>query len=165
MHMVIRAIVYADDEKEAHENAKAIFERKTEGQHPFDYFTMFDDTSSEMSGPARFGKRPPVSLATSKEGKKLIEDGMKYTKESFIEALEKLRKNIEGKSNEELYIERYGEYRHNAYSVGAYQGPGIFIYDNDGEGIRDPGHLHDALNKWGTKDSRKVYVVPADVHF
>jgi hypothetical protein len=59
--------------------------------------------------------------------------------------------------------------------AGQYKGHGIFVYNNDGEGIRDPKHLHRALTKWTClyEDRGKpnpyagmdVWVVPSDVHF
>jgi hypothetical protein len=184
MHQVIRAIVYADNKEEALDKAKGVFERLCgEDGHTFDYFTTFDDNSSEMSGPARWGKLPVVALANSKEGKKLIDDGMKWIRQTYMENLQKAKEMIKNYSDEELFeekildsktqvVQRLTNTNHNLsmaryyfYCVGEWKGSNIWLYDNDGEGIRNSGHLKDVLNKWGEHKDKKVYVVPADVHY
>ena len=63
-------------------------------------------------------------------------------------------------------------FRYWCYVAGAYTGSSIWLYDNDGEGIRSREHLKNVLNKWAdskttsseTYEGLKVFVVPADVH-
>jgi hypothetical protein len=184
MHMVIRAIVYAKDKDGALDKARDIFEMLTANQHPFDYYRMFDNEGTSVSGKGRWGDLPEACLASSKEGKELIDEGFKYTKNKFMEAIEHIRKSIEAKSDEELFEDKYvegedastnGMFKYWCYSAGEYEGSGIFLYNDDGEGIRSQHQLDDALNKYKAiyedrgqenpnKDD-KIWVVPADVHY
>lgn len=177
MHMIIRAVVYAASYKEALEKGKVIFKRLTEEGAPFDYFVTFDEEGSVVSGKGRWGNLPAVSLVTSRMGQKLIRNGMKWTKESFIRSLQTLRKVLGEKTDEEIFEDELDDamFRYRCYNAGQYEGSEIYLYDNDGSGIRTPKHLEDTLNKWqclyeeqGKKSPYKdlgVYVVPADVHF
>ncbi len=196
MHQIIRAIVYAKNKEEALEKAKEIFENLCgENGQPFDYFTTFDEEGSSVSGRGRWGTITPVTLATSKQGKKLIDDGMKYTKNKFMESIEKVRDTIKEFTNQELFEEEiqdtktkvvqrlsgdkggYGlsMFRYFCGCVGEYRGSNIYLYDNDGEGIRKENHLKDVLSKWrgiyedaGKKNPNKdlkIFLIPADVHY
>lgn len=177
MHMVIRAIVYAPTREEGLSKAKSIFENMCGEGRVFDYFTSFDDDSSPVSGPKRWGKLPVIAEADSKEGKKLINQAMKYTFENFFEAMKLIKKNIRKFSDKELFEENVKDdmFRYRCYCVGEYRGPNIWLYDNDGEGIRNYGHLRNVLNKWKSVyknekkpnpyENDKIWVVPADVHY
>jgi len=169
MHQIIRIICYANDKREARERAEEILNDNLVGDNrPFDYGTFFDDDTSTMSGKGRWGYKPSVVLVDSKEGKKLIKDGMKYTKESFIEKIKEVRKMIEFYNNEELFEQKVIDvkkkiiesledkkdtnnlslFKHYCSCLGEYRGSNIFLYDNDGEGISDSQHLKDVLTKW-----------------
>ena len=191
MHMLICAIVYAKDEKGAFEKATEIFDKfvgTDENPGMFDYYTTFDDKTSQVSGPVRWGNLPAVARAGSPEGKKLIDEGMNVTWDEFKRNMEKVRKAVELFTDEELFEERVdkekevaielgggweegrfilGMARHYMYRAGQYGGPSVFLYDNDGEGIRSRRHLANVLNKWSSKEYKKldVFVVPADVHY
>ena len=104
MHRIIRIIVYANSPKEARENAETILDEDLVETKVYDYGTFFDDDSSSMSGKARWGNHiPSVVLADSKKGKKLINEGMKYTKESFFENIGRIKEAIKEYSVEELF--------------------------------------------------------------
>jgi len=172
MHMVIRAIVYGKNEEEALKRAEIVFGRLVE-DGSFDYYTLFNDNRATMSGKARWGNLPPVALAKSKEGRKLISDAMKATKDEFYDNVRKLRNALRDFTTEELFKMRYGfedkydeygfDFRYVCNCIGSYSGESVWLYDNDGSGIRDEGHLKDVLTKWN--EGKKVYVVPADVHY
>jgi len=49
---------------------------------------------------------------------------------------------------------------HAFHEVGAYEGPSIYLYDQYGNGIRDPDQLDRVLDE---SDDR--WIVPADVHY
>lgn len=192
MHSVIRVIVYAKDNKDARQKAEVILNDRLggEGEGKFDYGTFFDEDSS-VSGKSRWGNLPVVALADSKEGMKLIADGMKYTKNNFKERIVTIRKLLKDYNDEELFEEKILEkpkailvglkdekeqqqelfelkfFKYNCSSVGSYSGPGIYLYDNDGQGIMSSEQLQNTLNKYGSKDYEglKVYVVPIDVHY
>ena len=182
MHQIIRIICYANDKREARERAEEILKNNLVGDNcPFDYGTFFDDDISTMSGKARWGYNPSVVLADSKEGKKLIKEGMKYTKESFIEKIKEVREMINFYSNEELFEKKVIDikkkileslenkkdkkglgisfFKYYCSCLGEYKGSNIFLYDNDGEGISDSQHLKDVLTKWksfyGTENKEK----------
>lgn len=197
MHQVIRIIVYAEDKINAREKAETILEHNLVGENgePFSYGTFFDDDSSTMSGKARWGNLPSVVLADSKEGKKLINDGMKFTKNEFLENLKKVREFIEKYSDEELFegenldsrkliIKELSDKKEKDdismakyyfLCIGQYTGSHIYLYDNDGSGIRDNKHLKNVLEKWNSlydkegKESPyknlKIFVIPIDVHY
>lgn len=177
MHMVIRTIVYASTKKEALSKAKEVFNGLCENQNPFDYFTTFDEENTKVSGKARWGNLPVVAKVSSKGGQKLVEEGMKYTYEGFCESLNSIRRNIVKFTNTQLFegTEKDDMFRHRCHCIGKYRGGDIFLYDNDGEGIRSKRHLKDVLNKWNCLYEKQnkpnpyknddVWVIPADVHF
>jgi len=169
MHQVITVIVYAENKNEALDKAKTIFERLCENQYPFDYFTTFDEDGIGTSGKDRWGNLPAVTLAISKKGKELIEQGIKFTKDEFMENLKIIRKLLKKKTDKELFEKDGGVemFRFSCYQIGRHRGSSVWLYDNDGEGITDPEHLKNVLKKWNDKSYRglKIYVVPADVHY
>jgi len=166
MHMVIRAIVYANSREEAKVRAERVFKDLTENEEPFDYYSIgFRD-----------GSQANAFKATSKQGKELLERGMKLMAGDFGRSLEAIRQHI-NKPNNVLMLdgEETGSlWRYHCYQLGMYRGPAVWLYDDDGEGIRDSEHLENALNKWRClyEDDGKpnphandeVWVVPADVH-
>lgn len=173
MHMIIRTIVYAKDEQEALAKARNDFDSMSGEGKDFDYFHMFDDEGTPVSGKGRWGNLPAVALATSTKGKKLIEDGFRYTKESFIESLSKVREALITYNNEELFDEVDKDmFKYRCGCIGQYSGSEIYLY-HEGEGIRSQIQLNNVLSKYedlykGKDKPNKdlnVYVVPADVHF
>ncbi len=153
----------------------------------FDYGVFFDEEGSGVAGKSRWGKIPPVVLADSKEGKKLIAVGMKATKDEFMRCIKEVRQSINYYSDEELFEEKILDtkkkilnalddkkpdnfsismFKYYCSCLGQYVGTNIWLYDNDGEGIRNNKHLKDVLNKWGTDEYKnlKVFVLPIDVH-
>ena len=168
MHMLICAIVYAVDEDTALEEAQSIFETLCEHEH-FDYYQTFDE-----GGKDRWGDLPIVAKVNNKEGKKLINDGMKNTRECFTENLKVIREALKVKADEELFEDGY--FKSHLHWAGMHSGQSIWLYDNNGSGIENSEHLKDVLNKWKCfyKDvpakqnpykNTEVFVVPADVHF
>ncbi len=187
-HQVIRIICYAISPEEARAKAEEILNNNLVGEDkPFDYGTFFDEERS-VSGKSRWGNITPVCLADSKEGKKLIDDGMKSTKNCFMDTIRSVRKMIDFYSDEELFEEEVKDtkkkiilslndkendglrfislFRYYCYCVGQYVGTEIFLYDQDGEGIRDTKHLKNALDKWGAEKYKglKIWVIPIDVY-
>lgn len=176
MHMMIYAIVYAKTEKDAFEHAKELFEEMCGDGKPFDYYATFDQDESitlGVAGKARWGEFPVIVKANTKQGKELIEKGLNYTKKYFMEDLAIIKKVVETKSFEEIWNIRHDSemFRFRCSTVGAYRGWPVALYDNDGEGIQDPKHLQDVLDKWKCLPQShekymdlEIWVVPADVH-
>ena len=177
MHMVIRAIVYANDEEEAMERARDVFDSLCE-DHIFDYYTTFDE-DEPMSGRARWGDLPVVAKADSPEGITLIDGGMEATKKEFMNYISRIRRILDEYTDEELYEAKYDSFyndiRFNARQLGQRRGTTIWLYDHEGAGITTPDHLKDVLSKWrriyedkGKENpydkDKEIWVVPADVH-
>jgi hypothetical protein len=204
MHQVIRAIIYAPDRESAVERAKKVFDDLCEA-HTFDYYQMFgtEDDTSPVCGTQRWGKRPTIALVDSPEGKQLIADGMAFTKQEFMNHIYQVRKWIETHTDEELYegidddcticdilkaqdkgklyptphiFMGHSMFKPVANWMGAYDGSNVFLYDNEGSGIRTPDDLESVLTKYRCiyeegnppkpnpyKDDL-IWVCPADVH-
>jgi len=185
MHQIIRVLVFANDKEEALSNAGEVLDNLCENNRVFDYYSLFtDEDSTEVSGKGRWGDLPEAVLASSKEGKKLIEDGINYTKKEFIDNLKKIKRMIKKFSMEDLFNERSNKstkndkfdlsmFKHWLYLAGMYQGTAIWLYDQNGDGIKDAGYLKNVLDKWECNYDKNeknpdidkdVWVVPADVH-
>jgi len=179
MHMVIRAIVYAENQEEALDQARNIFDSLCE-RGSFDYFTMFNEEGSIVSGKGRWGDLISVAKVTSPEGKELIDEGWKATVREFNNSMLEIRRALKYLTDEQIMNDKtvdipnekeFWGMRYHFHCVGQYEGYQIWLYDNDGSGIRDKNHLDNALNKWPelehTAEEYKdldVWVVPADVH-
>jgi len=179
MHQVIRAIVYAEDEEEAMDQAKEIFDNLVE-RGIFDYYVTFDEEGHGVSGKDRWGELPVCAEANSEGGKKLIDDGMKYTKDDFMENIKKIHVCMSKYSDEELFTggdEGSREimlFRCYCYHVGQCGGGSVWLYDNDSEGIQTEKELDNVLGKYaciyedaGGKNpyaNDTVWIIPADVH-
>jgi hypothetical protein len=183
MHMTIRAIVYARTYEEAINNAEEVFNRLSGEDKSFDYYNIYKKDGAR---------------ADTEEGRKLILEGMERTQSILYENLAKVRHGLSQLSDEDiwmmvsksededvpaLHLDSMDErlcldahmLRFFMGEAGQYRGSGIFIYDDDVEGIRDPKHLHRALTKWAClyQDAGKLnpyagldaWVIPADVHF
>jgi len=177
MHMLICAIVYACDEEEALEKGETIFGELVE-RGTFDYFGMFDD-DTPPSPKERWGNVPAAVNIQHPDAKKLIDNAMDNTWKEFKENITIVRKLLDAYTDEEIFeeaaaVKKLGKKfdpidiaRHYFYCIGQYEGPSIFLYDNDGVGIRTREHLKNVLNKWDDEKYKglDIWVVPADVHF
>jgi len=164
MHMIIRNIVYANSEKEALSVAENNFQNLCEGQRPFDYYDMFDNGGSSYWG----DKYPAVANIKSKMGRKMVVDGWSATLRDMRYHLRKIKEATEGKKVTEIMRDiRKDWLQYHFKSAGDYYGESVWLYDGDGEGIKDREHLDNVLNKWGNKHYKdlNVYIVPADVHY
>jgi len=143
MHETIGLIVYAHNAKEALAKRRKIMEQLAckECQHPFDYWAP-----EEIDGNPQLVSTP---WATAK-----ITELMDTTKKCFLRQLRTLR-SMMGLTDEQIFLDN--DFRFAAYKVGQYTGPDIYLYTDEGEGIREPGTLKDVLEKWPTlvSDTRK----------
>jgi hypothetical protein len=169
--MSIRAIVPASTKAEALEKAETVFERLTENQHPFDYFTMFNHEGTSVSGKDRYEDMPYAVTITSPQGQRLLKGGMGANKREFLGFMVRLRKMMKA-SNEELFasadvagsLDGKGWFRYVAFHLGQYAGSSIWLYDEHGSGIRNPEELAETL-KYAREEGKNAWIVPADVHF
>ena len=160
MHMIIRNIVYADSEEQAITKAKENFENLCEGQRPFDYYDLFTEGGSGYWG----DKYLSVAKADSIEGRKMVVGGWRATLKDMYIHLKRIEKKMKTRKITELISDMRKEFlQYDFYAVGEYIGSNVWLYDDDGEGIKTREHLNSALYEWN--EGKGVYVVPADVHY
>jgi len=186
--MIIKAIVYAENKEDALGKARTVFEGLTREGRTFDYYQMFDKSSGNFSGDGRWGEMSNCVLASSKEGREFIGEGMRWTYEEFKEHLEEVKAAINAYPAHVLFEERCKSaksgsdekldlslFRFKCYKLGQYSGDAIYLYDGEGSGIRSFRHLKDVLSKYADSYEKRgkknpyenllVWVVPADVHY
>jgi len=166
MHQLIYALVSAPTADYALSTAKSVFDGLTGGdlsQAPvFDYYVTFDDSSSRVAGPARWGDRPTVARVDSAAGQRLLNSGWEATEWEFHRTLGRVREALAESSDEELMGDAMA--RHACRTLGAYRGPSVYLYDDHGQGIRHREALDRVLESADEKGDT-LWVVPADVHF
>jgi len=179
MHMIIKILVFAGDEEEAVDEAHTVLENLCGDDRPFDYFNTFDGGSATE----RWGELPEAVRVCGDFGTEkcnecnerfhcyttqmnaMIKEAMEDTKQSFIDNLTRIKEYITTHTDDQLFEESWFKFRCN--QVGQDAGPCVWLYDQDGEGIRNTEHLNHVLNKWNDDGLAKknLYVVPADVHY
>ena len=186
MHMVIHVLVYADDEKDALDEASSILDNLCGESEPFDYYNTFDSGYATE----RWGELPMVARICGDLGSEkcdkcderfrcyttqmnsILEEAMQDTKKEFFENLNEIKAFITMCSDDELFED--GDFKFRCHQAGEYQGPCVWLYDQDGEGIRDTEHLNNVLNRWACNNrgepvlelvDKNIYVIPADVHY
>ena len=163
MHQLIYAIVGAPTEHDALAVGQSAFDRLV-GADPhagivFDYYVTFDDDSSRIAGPARWGDLPVVATIDFDEGEELFDRGWNATEEAFQQNLERVKEALAEHSDDAIMRDE-GLTRHAFHQVGAYEGPSIYLYDEHGSGIRDRDQIDCILD-----ESENCWIVPADVHY
>lgn len=182
MHMVIGVIVGAEDGEEALDKAKETLNSLVE-RGDFDYYTTFDVDGHGMSGKDRWGELPVVANIESREGKKLVEDGLKQTQNDFERAITKVRKLLQRYNNDELFeefctheevaaklSEEIGEELRDLHmahywlaSAGMRYSWDTYLWDDEGERIENKRTLEYIVVAY-KKEKKKIFVVPSDVH-
>ena len=186
--MDIAIIVYAKDKEDAFAEAERVVQILTEGEAPsLAYYTMHQDDH-------------PALLAASEEGRTLIQERMASTRRDLFHNLDQIRYGLLHLSNEEIWanidkrntgipgLKMRGDagnefvsdtalsssfLRYLFQCAGAYVGSDVYIYDYEGDGIRDEEHLRDALDKWKSSPGERppsaqrrlgdqVWIVPAE---
>lgn len=179
MHKIIRFIIEADTKEEALKKAKTIGDEELFGEgRDYDYGTFFDEEGSISSGKGRWGDLPDAVLVNSKEGKELIDEGMKYTKAKFIDAIKYVRGVLTKYTDEEIFegeltnikskmlseISNENKLRDLSMAKFYFHKAGYkretFLYSGYGEAIQSNKELKGVLESKKTK-----FVVPCDVHY
>ena len=175
MHMLIRIIVGAEDEKQAFTKAENALNELVKGEKFFDYYGTFDSERIRDSYVDWKSHLPPVMLASSPEGKHFIERGWKITVEGFMEALEHVKLAVQYLSPHEIMERIYPKdlptdikKKINVLSIRTYfqelsNRPGYpkYLY-HEHEPILSNEDLEFALEP---DEGLNVYVIPADVHY
>ena len=174
MHMVIRVIVPADTKKEALSEAETIFEGLCGDGKDFDYYEMFNTPGTTVSGKGRYGHIPAALEVSSPGGQKMVEEGMQAMERDFERNLERMRACINRYTPKELFEGRQegvqqvdlelDMFRHSCFKAGEYSGSSVWLYDYQGSSIRNRHDLENAL-RYTSEGGKKLWVVPADVHF
>lgn len=177
MHMVIATVVPGVQQDDALANGKATLDRIVQDTG-FDYYTTFDDHSSDVSGPARwsgwmeeeFGEVITAAPLTSDTGRHLFDNRWQATEDEWMQKFEEVKQAIEDHSAEEILNEDDDAMaRHTMYRLGAYGGPSVFLYDEHGAAVRTPDHrdriFSEAEERANSDDPEQYWIVPADVHF
>ena len=181
-HQGVAVIVYASDERGAASKASAILKGLTSGSTSYYYYSL-----------ASFEGLPhtPV-LAATPEGRKVIERFWSLQTRDFKGHLSHVRRGLKRYDAEDFLRDEDGPSKRRASAedpemvlyhmakAGEDQGSAVRLYDNDGAGIRDRGHLKNVLDKWqsslyGNPESSlsgrnpyeglETWVVTADVHY
>ena len=179
MHQVINAIIYANSGKDAIEHATEIFNQLTVNEEPYDYYNLFNSSYAT----SRWGQRATCSNVANGRGLGIVNKAWKLTEKEIKYNLDIVRKHLELYDNQDFIDGSYelpegAEWSahmvlHFMYSASKYTGSTYFLYDNDGEAIRNRHHLDNVLDKWSClyKDKpnpyqdKKIWVIPADVHY
>ena len=168
MHDIIYALVEVDPDDEYPEDAalgqgKSVFDELVGiGAHAepvFDYYTTFDDDSSNVSGPGRYGEKPNALPVDSHGGARMLYNGWKWTCKRFEKNLDEVRSKLDELSNEEVMSDK-DFVRNKMYRVGQYRGSDILLYHQHIGSIRDQRSLDRALDT-----AENLWIVPADVHY
>ncbi len=184
--MVVKVLVYADDEDEAVDLAGDILDGMCgEAYFPFDYYNTFDNGWATE----RWGELPKAvkicgEFGTAKcdtcaerfkcfttEMNTMLEEAMLSTKKEFFEHLGEIKKYLTTHNDDELFEDDW--FKYHCHSAGEGQGPNVWLYDQDGEGITETKHLMNVLNRWACNNKgepdpeydKPIYLVPADVHY
>ncbi len=171
MTTLILAIVYGRDKHEALTRADYVFERLKQENMIVEYSLLG----------RRWTKLPFVVKVHSQAGKQFIAERWQATKKGFTTAITMVREGINRYSDDALFsnlVAVGGQprmFRYWCSVVGGVGGTSIFLYDNDGEGIREEDHLANALSKWrflyeedgkaNPYHDKEVWVVPAHAEY
>ena len=97
MHYLVRMIVEAESEQDAHDEAFTIADQLVESQE-FDYFTEIDSRWDECWKPVRL---------SSKAGLEAVQATMDEQRAEFIESMKKVRKMVSRYSDEQIFNEEF----------------------------------------------------------
>lgn len=162
--------MYAENAVDAVSEAEGVFEGLCGDQGPFDYATVLE-LSPSRHFEVREDKR--TVLASSKDGKEMIDRLMGATKKEFLRCLGIVRTFLnKNKKNESIFLGKgrsgewdVGMFRYFCRCVGRESGPGIHLYDEDGSGILNPEDLDlEVATKRAKTEKAKLWIVTADAH-
>lgn len=155
MHYLVRMIVEAENEQDAHDEAFTIADQLVESQE-FDYFVEVGGRWDECWKPVKL---------SSKAGLEAVQSTMKDQKAEFIESMKKVRKMVSQYSDEQIFNEEFekveGEYLSRYYfsKASGYHGDACQLYATGYCEITSQRELNHYL-----EDSEKYWVVAVDCH-
>jgi hypothetical protein len=156
--MLIAAVVPAADIDDAVQTAHRAFDRLVgDGTRRavFDAYVTFDADVAGLTD--RCGEWPAATPVRTERGTTLLERQWAATWTAFLDGLERVCAAVRTRSTAEI-MQDVGGVRHAFKTVGATEGPAIYLYDEYGLGIRHRNRLDAVLGQAGT-----VWIVPAEV--
>lgn len=163
MHMGIAIVVYAENQDEATAKANDIADSLCCNEYPFDYHSDYNrcDDMPDLD----------LTMALSLDDERvltLLKEKHAATKRAFTYNARKVLDAIKDKTPEEMWDIEDDMWKFYTYQMGKYKGSDIFVYDDDGEGIRDDGHFGRVITKYNDSEDlkdMKVFVLFQDVHY
>jgi hypothetical protein len=106
-------------------------------------------------------------------GEELVDRGWDATTDSYQRSFDRVEEFLSTHDPQNFWEEQeiHMEYALDFQRIGQFEGPATFLYDQDGVGIRNRGHLESVRNYWTDLgdsepyENLELYVVPADVHY
>ena len=163
MHMGIAIVVYAKDRKEATSKAMDIADSLCCEQYPFDYHRSYG--RCEDFPDLDFSMALPLDDDRILD---LLKENHTATKRAFMCNAQKVLDAIKDKTPEEMWNIENDMWKYYTYQIGKYEGSDIFVYDDNGEGIRDDGHFRRVITKYNDSEylkDMKVFVLFQDMHY
>lgn len=173
MHQLIHGLVYADSSEEALETARHDVFEPLVRRSVYDYVVTFDQDGRGVSGADRWGSLPPAVSVETDRGEELVDRGWEATTDSYQRSFDRVEEFLSTHDPQNFWEEQeiHMEYALDFQRIGQFEGPATFLYDQDGVGIRNRGHLESVRNYWTDLgdsepyENLELYVVPADVHY
>jgi hypothetical protein len=167
MHQLSYALVPALTTDDALTNARSVFDRLVEitGHDPtgFDEYWLLTDDNRTIELTTRGDDLPTVVRLDSEQGQELLDRGWQATQQTFERNLTKIKESLDTLSEQQIQ-QNTDLVRLNCLRLGQSTGPGIFLYDRNGNGIRDRAHL-ERLLATDLPAELAYWVVPADTYF
>lgn len=165
MHMLIRVLVPASDLVEAVGIARYALDRLIgigEGSRTaFDYYRTLDESTARFRDHPRYGGLDPAHRLSSETGEQLLDDAIESQATWFVDTLTTLREKLDRLDPAEV-MDDVDLARYDCYQLGQFAGPSVWIYDEDGAGLRSQAAVDRYLDD---RERNSIWVVPADVHY
>jgi len=168
VHLLIRGLVYAADERDAVATAEQDVFQPLVQDRTFDYYLTFAEDGRDGAGRDRLGPLRAAAPAETRLGEQLVESGWATTVDQYERHLTRIEQFFADHEPCAFWedITAYQDYHQSFNSVGERQGPATLLYDQYGQGIRNRSQLADAYQPDAqTTDNEDLYVVPVDVHY
>ena len=157
MHMLIAVLADVSSKADALSQAEGVAERLCE-RGTFDSYAM---NGEGLAG--RWRTDFEATPVKSDKGQALLQELQEDAKARFLAAIHNLRAVMEGSTDEQWWnAEETSGWRVAALRVGEFEGPEVPLYDEDGNGLRTPCEVKDAL---AGKPKRERWIVPVDMHY
>lgn len=174
MHQLIYGLVRAESPNEGLERAKHEIFQSLVDDKVFDYYVTFDEDGQGVAGRDRWGDIPAAVAASTDDGRQRIDRAWDATVEAYWQSFKRVDEFLDAYDPSDYWTDEnvYRQYQFDFNRIGELHGPGTYLYDQDGQGIRHKAHLRRVENAWGDildgddpYEDLSLYVVPADVHY